>query len=65
MLVAVELLVVSACPNKASALDLTRAALEDLDVPAAVSTTVIASNDRGTRRAWVGASPLVDGRGLR
>ena len=59
----VELLVVPQCPNEASAIDLTRAALRELDVSAAVTTTVIESDEQARARGFTGSpSFLINGR---
>ena len=59
----VELLVVPECPNELSALDLTRAALEELDVSASVTTTVIDSDEQAQARGFTGSPMfLVNGR---
>jgi hypothetical protein len=51
----VELLVVPRCPNEASALGLARAALKELDVSAAVTTTVIESDEQARARGFTGS----------
>lgn len=59
----VELLVVPDCPNEVSAYDLTRAALADLDLKAAVSTTVIDSDEEAQARGFTGSPTfLINGR---
>lgn len=59
----VELLVVPECPNEAVADDLIRAALVDLGVVAAVSTTVIESDEQARARGFTGSPTfLIDGR---
>lgn len=59
----VELLVVPECPNEAVADDLIRAALADLGVVAAVSTTVIESDEQARARGFTGSPTfLIDGR---
>ena len=58
----VELLVMLECPNGAAALDLTLAALEELDVPASVTTTVIESDEQAQARGFTGSPTfLVNG----
>ena len=59
----VELLVIPECPNEVSALDLTRAALNELDVPASVTTTVIKSCEQAQARGFTGSPTfLINGR---
>ena len=59
----VELLVVPDCPNEVSAYDLTRTALAELDLSAAVTMTVIESDEQAQARAFTGSPTfLINGR---
>lgn len=59
----VELLVVPECPNEVSALDLTRAALDELDVSASVIRSVIESDEHARARGFTGSPTfLINGR---
>ena len=58
-----ELLVVPDCPNEVSAYNLTRAALDELDVTASVTTTVIESDEQARARGFIGSPTfLINGR---
>lgn len=58
----VELLVVSDCPNEASAYDLARATLAELGVPATVTTTVLETDEQAQARGFIGSPTfLIDG----
>jgi len=60
--VIVELLVVPNCPNEAIARDVLGVALEQASVEAAVTVTVIESDDEAQRRRFVGSPTfLIDG----
>ena len=59
----VELLIVPDCPHERSASDLTRAALDELDLAALLITTVIETDDQAQERSFTGSPTfLINGR---
>jgi len=59
----VELLVMRECRSEAAALALTWAALDGLDVPASVTTTVIDADEQAQARGFAGSPTfLINGR---
>ena len=59
----VELLVMMECPHEAVALALTMAALDELDVAASVTTTVMESDEQAQVRGFAGSPTfLINGR---
>jgi hypothetical protein len=59
----VELLIVPDCPHERSAYDLTRVALDELDLAASVIVTVIETDEQAQARGFTGSPTfLINGR---